>query len=89
MDKNRKLTFIDQAWNEYVYWQSEDKRTLKRINNLIKSIKRDGYNEGIGEPELLKYEDNSTWSRRIDKYNRLVYLVTDSHISIIQCKGHY
>ena len=65
----------------------QDKKTLKRINLLMKDIERNGYN-GIGKPEPLKYKDGQ-WSRRIDEVNRLVYEITDGFIEIIQCKGHY
>jgi len=82
-----KLIFSERAWEEYLYWQTQDKKTLKRINLLMKDIERNGYN-GIGKPEPLKYKDGQ-WSRRIDEVNRLVYEITDGFIEIIQCKGHY
>ena len=66
-----KLIFSERAWEEYLYWQSQDRKTLQRINTLLKDIARNGY-EGIGKPEPLKYRDNQ-WSRRIDDVNRLVY----------------
>ncbi len=82
-----KLTFTDRAWEEYLYWQSQDKKTLKRINALLKDIDRNNF-EGIGRPEPLKnYE--GCWSRRIDEVNRIVYKITDGQIEVIQCKGHY
>ena len=82
-----KLTFAENAWDEYLYWQINDKKTLKRINMLLKDIARNG-NEGIGKPEKLRYRDG--WSRRIDDVNRLVYkLNDDSSIEVLQCKGHY
>ena len=82
-----KLTFADRAWEEYLYWQSQDKKTLKRINALLKDIDRNNF-EGIGKPEPLKnYE--GCWSRRIDQVNRIVYKITDGQIEVIQCKGHY
>lgn len=82
-----KLTFSERAWQEYLYWQMQDKKTLKRINNLLKDIDRNSF-EGIGKPEPLKnFVD--CWSRRIDETNRLVYKVTNGQIEIIQCKGHY
>jgi toxin YoeB len=82
-----KLTFAQRAWEEYLYWQSNDKKTLRRINQLLKDIDRNG-NEGIGKPEPLRYRDG--WSRRIDDVNRLVYqLNADGSIEIMQCKGHY
>jgi toxin YoeB len=82
-----KLTFAERAWDEYLYWQENDKKTLKRINLLLKDIARNG-NDGIGKPEPLRYRDG--WSRRIDDINRLVYQIKDDgSIEILQCKGHY
>ena len=82
-----KLTFAENAWEEYLYWQTNDKKILKRINMLLKDIARNG-NEGIGKPEKLRYRDG--WSRRIDDVNRLVYkLNDDGSIEVLQCKGHY
>lgn len=82
------LTFSPGAWDEYLYWQMQDKKTLRRINQLLKDILRDSF-EGIGKPEPLKYCDGY-WSRRIDEKNRLVYTVNnESDIVIISCKGHY
>lgn len=79
----------DIAWNEYVQWQSEDRKTLRRINALIKDIESNGVLNGIGKPEALKYELAGWYSRRIDEKNRLVYRVVDGAIYISQCKGHY
>jgi len=78
----------DIAWDEYVAWQTEDRKTIRKINDLVKDIERNGLAKGIGKPEKLKYRDG--WSRQIDKYNRLVYDF-DQHgnIWIISCKGHY
>jgi toxin YoeB len=82
-----KLIFAERAWEEYLYWQGNDKKTLKRINLLLKDIARNG-NDGIGKPEQLRHR--AGWSRRIDDVNRLVYeLKDDSSIEILQCKGHY
>lgn len=82
------LTFAPIAWDEYLYWQMQDKKTLRRINQLLKDIQRNSF-EGIGKPESLKYCDGC-WSRRIDDKNRLVYSVNgDNDIIIISCKGHY
>lgn len=80
--------WTDDAWSEYLYWQEHDKKTLKRINALIKDIERNGPAQGIGKPERLKYQ--SSWSRRIDDTNRLTYR-TDSNgfLHILSCKGHY
>lgn len=82
------ITFTEQAWEEYSYWQTQDKKTLKRINQLLADIKRNGFN-GIGKPEPLKDDLSGYWSRRIDEVNRLVYKIERNHIEIIQCKGHY
>lgn len=81
-----RLIFSEEAWEEYLYWQIQDKKTLKRINRLLKDIERNG-NAGIGKPEPLKYRNG--WSKRIDDVNRLVYDIHDNMIEIIQCKGHY
>jgi len=78
----------DEAWIDYLYWQTQDKKTLKRINLLIMDIDRNGY-EGIGEPEPLKYEFTGWWSRRIDSKNRIVYRIQDGKIEIAQCGSHY
>lgn len=77
----------DVMWEEYLYWQREDKKTLKKINELIKSIEREGVMEGIGKPEPLKYRDG--YSRRIDDKNRLVYDVKNDQLLLIACKDHY
>ncbi|WP_444819212.1 Txe/YoeB family addiction module toxin [Treponema denticola] len=78
----------EDAWIDYVYWQTEDKKTLKRINMLIKDIERNSHN-GLGNPEPLKGNLSGFWSRRIDKKNRLVYRIVDNVIQIIQCRTHY
>ena len=78
----------DIAWDEYLQWQMLDKKTLKKINALIKDIERNGLADGIGKPEPLKYR--KAWSRRIDHENRLVYNIdSDRNLLIISCKGHY
>lgn len=82
------LTFSEQAWNDYLYWQTQDKKTLKRINLLLQDISRNGY-AGIGKPEPLKEDLSGFWSRRIDDCNRIVYRISGETIQIIQCKGHY
>lgn len=83
-----KIAFTDKAWEDYCYWQIQDKKTLKRINALLEDIMRNGY-IGIGKPEPLKENLSGFWSRRIDSINRLVYKISDEHIEIIQCRGHY
>ncbi|MBR2774793.1 MAG: Txe/YoeB family addiction module toxin [Selenomonadaceae bacterium] len=78
----------DKAWDDYVSWQSEDKKTLKRINALIKDIERNGVAIGIGKPEKLRHRDG--WSRRIDETNRLLYDIDEqNNLYIIACRGHY
>ncbi|WP_417499245.1 Txe/YoeB family addiction module toxin [Methylophaga sp.] len=84
----RLLTWTDEAWNSYLYWQTQDKKTLKRINKLIADVQRSPF-EGIGKPEALKENLSGFWSRRIDDTNRLVYAVDDSAITIISCRYHY
>lgn len=78
----------DNAWEDYVYWQMQDKKTLKRINLLIKDIDRNGY-EGIGKPEPLVGNYSGYWSRRIDDKNRLIYKISNESILIAQCRTHY
>lgn len=78
----------EDAWEDYLYWQTEDRKTLKRINQLIKDIERNG-NVGIGKPEPLKGDLSGFWSREIDKKNRLVYRIEKDEIQIIQCRTHY
>ena len=78
----------DEAWEDYLYWQQEDRKTLRRINSLIKDIDRNGY-VGIGKPEPLKENLSGWWSRRIDDTNRIVYRIRDNQIEIIQCRTHY
>jgi toxin YoeB len=85
---SRLLSWTDESWNDYVYWQAQDKKTLKRINKLITDVKRSPF-EGIGKPEPLKENLSGFWSRRIDDTNRLVYAVDDSAITIISCRYHY
>jgi len=81
-----KIIFTERAWEEYLYWQENDKKTLRRINLLLRDMVRNG-SEGIGKPEHLKHHEG--WSRRIDNVHRLVYLLKDDLIEIVQCKGHY
>lgn len=83
-----KILWEERAWEEYCYWQTQDKKTLKRINLLIKEIQRDSFH-GIGKPEPLKGNLSGFWSRRIDEFNRIVYYIENSSIKIIACKGHY
>lgn len=80
--------WTDQAWEDYLYWQTQDKKTLKRVNQLIKDIERNGY-EGIGKPEPLRGDLSGWWSRRIDDANRLVYRIEDGKLIITKCRMHY
>lgn len=84
----RLLTWTDDAWEDYLYWQTQDKKTLKRINKLINDVKRSPF-EGIGKPEPLKENLSGFWSRRIDDTNRLVYAVDERAITVISCRYHY
>jgi toxin YoeB len=84
----RQLAWTEEAWSDYVYWQGQDKKTIKRINKLISDTKRSSF-EGIGKPEPLKENLSGFWSRRIDETNRLVYAVTETHLIIISCRYHY
>ncbi len=82
------IVFSERAWQDYIYWQSQDKKTLKRINLILQDIIRNGY-DGIAKPEPLKENLKGFWSRRIDDTNRIVYRILEDRIEIIQCKGHY
>jgi len=82
------LSFADDAWDDYLYWQQHDKKILRKINRLLKEIQREPF-EGIGEPEPLKYNWSGYWSRRITIEHRLVYKVTDDTLLIAQCRYHY
>ena len=78
----------EEAWEDYLYWQTQDKKTLRRINQLIKDIDRNKY-DGIGKPEPLRGNLSGYWSRRIDECNRIVYKILDDKLIIIQCGSHY
>ena len=80
--------WFDEAWEDYLYWQMQDKKTLKRINSLLKDVERNHF-EGIGKPEPLKGELSGFWSRRIDDTSRLVYRINAGVLEIVSCKGHY
>ncbi len=82
------IAWSDDAWEDYLYWQKNDKKILKRINQLIKISQRTP-TEGIGKPEPLKHERSSYWSRRINQEHRLVYKHTDDTLFIVQCRYHY
>ena len=81
-------SWTDTAWNDYIYWQSQDKKTIKRINLLLKDIDRNG-NVGIGKPEPLKWDLAGWWSREIDDANRLIYRIENNKIEVSQCRTHY
>ena len=83
-----KISWNNKVWEEYVKWQSEDKKVVKKINELIKDIERNG-NEGIGKPEPLKHEFSGFWSRRITDKHRFIYRITEEEIIIIACANHY
>ena len=83
-----KLLWTEDAWKDYCRWQKQDKKTIKRINNLIKDIQRNPI-DGIGKPEQLKENLSGLWSRRIDDVNRIVYRITDDAIEILAVKNHY
>ncbi|XKF14506.1 Txe/YoeB family addiction module toxin [Halomonas sp. BLK-85] len=85
---SRLLSWTDEAWSDYLYWQTQDKKTLERVNKLISDVKRSPF-DGIGKPEPLKENLAGFWSRRIDDTNRLVYAADDHAITIISCRYHY
>jgi toxin YoeB len=82
------ICFRDRAWADYLYWQAHDKRTLRRINTLIRAIERAPF-EGIGKPEPLEHHLAGLWSRRIDEEHRLVYTILDGDLIVVQCRYHY
>ena len=82
------LSFSDDAWEDYLYWQQNDKKILKKINRLIKEIQREPFG-GIGEPEPLKYNWSGYWSRRVSIEHRLIYKISDENLMIAQCRYHY
>ena len=82
------LIFLPEGWEDYLYWQAQDRKTLRRINALIKDIQRSPF-EGIGKPEPLRENRSGWWSRRIDDVNRIVYKVEAGRIMIAQCRTHY
>ena len=84
----RAIAFDQNGWEDYVYWQTQDRKTLKRINQLIADVLRDPFT-GIGKPEPLKHILSGAWSRRIDDKNRLVYYVTDERVIVLQARDHY
>ncbi len=85
---SKKLVWTNEAWTDYTYWQSQDRKTLKRINKIIEDTKRTPF-KGIGKPEPLRENLSGFWSRRIDDTNRLVYIVDKKYITIISCRYRY
>lgn len=83
-----KYIFVDESWEDYLYWQKYSKKNLKRINDLLKDISRNPF-KGLGKPEPLKHKYKGLWSRRIDGEHRLIYQVKDEEIRIIKCRYHY
>ena len=83
-----ELHFAKNSWEVYLYWQTQDKKTLRRINALLQELSRDPFH-GAGKPEPLKGDLSGYWSRRIDEQNRLVYRVKDGVLEILSCRGHY
>jgi toxin YoeB len=83
-----KLCFVDESWEDYLFWQKTDKNILRKINSLIKDITRSPFN-GLGKPEALKHKYRGFWSRRIDNEHRLIYRVEEDEIWIVKCRFHY
>jgi len=83
-----RLIWSEKSWEDYLYWQSHDKKVLKKINTLLKDIKREPF-DGLGKPEPLRYELAGCWSRRITDEHRIVYEVEDQDINIVSCRFHY
>jgi len=83
-----KYVFVDESWEDYLYWQKVNKKNLKKINELIRDISRSPFS-GIGKPEPLKHKYKGFWSRRIDEEHRLIYQIKDEEIRIVKCRFHY
>jgi len=83
-----KIIWFEEAWEDYIFWQTQDKKTIKRINLLLQDTQRNS-SGGLGKPEPLKGEFSGFWSRRIDAVNRLVYRIKDGCLEVLSCKGHY
>ena len=83
-----KIVFVDESWEDYLYWQKTDKSKLKKINELIRDIARNPF-DGLGKPEALKHKYAGFWSRRIDHEHRLIYRVVEDEIQIAKCRFHY
>ena len=85
---NKQLIFKAKGWSDYLYWQAQDRKILKRINQLIADIDRNGH-KGIGRPEALKYDLHGWWNRRIDGEHRLIYRIEENAIFVAACRFHY
>jgi toxin YoeB len=83
-----KYVFVDESWEDYLYWQKTDKKILNKINSLLRDISREPYS-GLGKPEPLKYKYQGFWSRKIDSEHRLIYQVKNDEIRIAKCRFHY
>ena len=81
-------TWSDNAWEDYLYWQTQDRKTLKRINDLLRDIERNPFG-GIGKPEPLKHEWQGYWSRRINETDRLIYRINNNQLEVAACRSHY
>lgn len=86
---DRTLSWTREAWDDYLYWQTQDRKTLRRVNQLVADVLRDDPFEGIGKPEPLKHALAGAWSRRIDEANRLIYIVGERRVTILQARYHY
>ena len=83
-----RFVFVDESWDDYLYWQKNDKKKVKKINDLLKDISRSSF-EGLGKPEPLKHKYSGFWSRRIDDEHRLIYKYENDEIQILKCRHHY
>lgn len=86
---DRTLAWTRDAWDDYLFWQTQDRKTLRRVNQLIADVLRNDPFEGIGKPEPLKHALAGAWSRRIDEANRLIYVVDERRVTILQARYHY
>ena len=85
---SRNISFTTRAWDDYIYWQGQDKKTLRRINALVEASARDPF-DGIGKPEQLLGDMSGLWSRRIDERHRLIYAADDDTLTVLVCRYHY
>jgi len=82
------IRFSEQAWDEYLYWQQNDRAMIRRVNQLIREIRRAPFS-GVGQPEALRFQWSGYWSRRLDQEHRLVYRIVEGELEIAQCRYHY